>query len=185
MVTCLTCPQGAVTRVQRRCRSPVPVDQRFWWSRVDGRRPPDLLAARSPAGKLSFCPEVLLGLRPDPVLLCPQVSPLLPPPVQRAPPVPPGPVPPLQTGVWAGAARLQPHLSSALPRPGSGPVPAGPSSLQWIIWTQIQGTNPPPLLVCVSEGLQVQLAGPWEQPSEPAFIKKALPCPPCQVPIPT
>uniref|UniRef100_A0A3P9IQX2 Nuclear transcription factor, X-box binding-like 1 n=1 Tax=Oryzias latipes TaxID=8090 RepID=A0A3P9IQX2_ORYLA len=32
---------------------------------------------------------------------------------------------------------------------------------------------------------QVQLAGPWEQPSEPAFMKKALPCPPCQVPIPT
>ncbi|XP_023272195.1 NF-X1-type zinc finger protein NFXL1 [Seriola lalandi dorsalis] len=32
---------------------------------------------------------------------------------------------------------------------------------------------------------QVQLAGPWEQPSEPAFVKKALPCPPCQVPIPT
>ncbi|RVE60906.1 hypothetical protein OJAV_G00186070 [Oryzias javanicus] len=30
---------------------------------------------------------------------------------------------------------------------------------------------------------QVQLAGPWEQPSEPAFMKKALPCPPCQVPI--
>ncbi|CAF90330.1 unnamed protein product [Tetraodon nigroviridis] len=33
--------------------------------------------------------------------------------------------------------------------------------------------------------LQVQLAGPWEQPSAPAFVKKALPCPPCQVPIPT
>ncbi|XP_070785533.1 NF-X1-type zinc finger protein NFXL1 [Enoplosus armatus] len=32
---------------------------------------------------------------------------------------------------------------------------------------------------------QVQLAGPWEQPAEPAFVKKALPCPPCQVPIPT
>uniref|UniRef100_H3C756 Nuclear transcription factor, X-box binding-like 1 n=1 Tax=Tetraodon nigroviridis TaxID=99883 RepID=H3C756_TETNG len=32
---------------------------------------------------------------------------------------------------------------------------------------------------------QVQLAGPWEQPSAPAFVKKALPCPPCQVPIPT
>ncbi|XP_056156091.1 NF-X1-type zinc finger protein NFXL1 isoform X1 [Lampris incognitus] len=32
---------------------------------------------------------------------------------------------------------------------------------------------------------QVQLAGPWEQPTEPAFVKKALPCPPCQVPIPT
>ncbi|MEQ2161607.1 hypothetical protein GOODEAATRI_011138, partial [Goodea atripinnis] len=32
---------------------------------------------------------------------------------------------------------------------------------------------------------QVQLAGPWEQPSEPAFVKKALPCPPCQVPIAT
>uniref|UniRef100_A0A671W7Z7 Nuclear transcription factor, X-box binding-like 1 n=1 Tax=Sparus aurata TaxID=8175 RepID=A0A671W7Z7_SPAAU len=30
-----------------------------------------------------------------------------------------------------------------------------------------------------------QLAGPWEQPSEPAFVKKALPCPPCQVAIPT
>lgn len=32
---------------------------------------------------------------------------------------------------------------------------------------------------------QVQKAGPWEQPSEPAFVKKALPCSPCQVPIPT
>ncbi|XP_038625176.1 NF-X1-type zinc finger protein NFXL1 [Tachyglossus aculeatus] len=30
-----------------------------------------------------------------------------------------------------------------------------------------------------------QPAGPWEQPSEPAFIQKALPCPPCLVPIPT
>ncbi|XP_028973610.1 NF-X1-type zinc finger protein NFXL1 [Esox lucius] len=29
------------------------------------------------------------------------------------------------------------------------------------------------------------LAGPWEQPSEPAFVCKALPCPPCMVPIPT
>ncbi|XP_075423057.1 NF-X1-type zinc finger protein NFXL1 [Ascaphus truei] len=30
-----------------------------------------------------------------------------------------------------------------------------------------------------------QPAGPWEQPSEPAFVQKALPCPPCQAPIPT
>lgn len=30
-----------------------------------------------------------------------------------------------------------------------------------------------------------QPAGPWEQPSEPAFIQTALPCPPCKVPIPT
>ncbi|XP_014353942.2 NF-X1-type zinc finger protein NFXL1 [Latimeria chalumnae] len=30
-----------------------------------------------------------------------------------------------------------------------------------------------------------QPAGPWEQPSEPEFIRVALPCPPCQVPIPT
>uniref|UniRef100_A0A3Q2Y5T7 Nuclear transcription factor, X-box binding like 1 n=1 Tax=Hippocampus comes TaxID=109280 RepID=A0A3Q2Y5T7_HIPCM len=29
-----------------------------------------------------------------------------------------------------------------------------------------------------------RLSGPWEQPSEPAFVTKALPCPPCQVPIP-
>ncbi|KAL2079385.1 hypothetical protein ACEWY4_025129 [Coilia grayii] len=29
------------------------------------------------------------------------------------------------------------------------------------------------------------LAGPWEQPSVPEFVCKALPCPPCQVPIPT
>ncbi|RLW09358.1 hypothetical protein DV515_00002822, partial [Chloebia gouldiae] len=29
-----------------------------------------------------------------------------------------------------------------------------------------------------------QSAGPWEQPSEPAFIQTALPCPPCEVPIP-
>nr|XP_057924345.1 NF-X1-type zinc finger protein NFXL1 [Doryrhamphus excisus]XP_057924346.1 NF-X1-type zinc finger protein NFXL1 [Doryrhamphus excisus] len=31
---------------------------------------------------------------------------------------------------------------------------------------------------------QVQLSGPWEQPSKPAFVTKALPCPPCQVPVP-
>ncbi|KAK2513677.1 Nfxl1 [Columba guinea] len=31
---------------------------------------------------------------------------------------------------------------------------------------------------------QHQSAGPWEQPSEPAFIQTALPCPPCEVPIP-
>ncbi|XP_061440006.1 NF-X1-type zinc finger protein NFXL1 isoform X1 [Rhineura floridana] len=30
-----------------------------------------------------------------------------------------------------------------------------------------------------------QPAGPWEQSNEPAFIQTALPCPPCQVPIPT
>ncbi|KAM6440614.1 NF-X1-type zinc finger protein NFXL1 isoform 2-T2 [Liasis olivaceus] len=30
-----------------------------------------------------------------------------------------------------------------------------------------------------------QPAGPWEQSTEPAFIQTALPCPPCQVPIPT
>ncbi|KAM9142393.1 NF-X1-type zinc finger protein NFXL1 isoform 1-T1 [Pangshura tecta] len=30
-----------------------------------------------------------------------------------------------------------------------------------------------------------QPAGPWEQPSEPTFIQTTLPCPPCQVPIPT
>ncbi|XP_073198218.1 NF-X1-type zinc finger protein NFXL1 isoform X4 [Lepidochelys kempii] len=28
-----------------------------------------------------------------------------------------------------------------------------------------------------------QPAGPWEQPSEPAFIQTALPCPPCQIPL--
>ncbi|XP_071058371.1 NF-X1-type zinc finger protein NFXL1-like, partial [Pseudochaenichthys georgianus] len=32
---------------------------------------------------------------------------------------------------------------------------------------------------------QVRLAGPWEQPSAPAFVQKALPCAPCAVPIPT
>uniref|UniRef100_A0A6J0TA16 NF-X1-type zinc finger protein NFXL1 isoform X1 n=1 Tax=Pogona vitticeps TaxID=103695 RepID=A0A6J0TA16_9SAUR len=30
-----------------------------------------------------------------------------------------------------------------------------------------------------------QPAGPWEQSNEPAFVQTALPCPPCQVPIPT
>uniref|UniRef100_A0A8C1VL09 Nuclear transcription factor, X-box binding-like 1 n=1 Tax=Cyprinus carpio TaxID=7962 RepID=A0A8C1VL09_CYPCA len=29
------------------------------------------------------------------------------------------------------------------------------------------------------------LAGPWEQPSTPAFVRMALPCPSCMVPIPT
>ncbi|XP_023697570.2 NF-X1-type zinc finger protein NFXL1 isoform X1 [Paramormyrops kingsleyae] len=32
---------------------------------------------------------------------------------------------------------------------------------------------------------RVQLAGPWEQQSGPAYVSRALPCPPCQVPIPT
>ncbi|KAI5609275.1 NF-X1-type zinc finger protein NFXL1, partial [Silurus asotus] len=32
---------------------------------------------------------------------------------------------------------------------------------------------------------RVQLAGPWEQQTAPAFEFKALPCPNCQVPIPT
>ncbi|XP_061664991.1 NF-X1-type zinc finger protein NFXL1 [Syngnathoides biaculeatus] len=31
---------------------------------------------------------------------------------------------------------------------------------------------------------QAQLSGPWEQPTEPAFVTKALPCPPCQVLLP-
>uniref|UniRef100_A0A3B4F7X3 Nuclear transcription factor, X-box binding like 1 n=1 Tax=Pundamilia nyererei TaxID=303518 RepID=A0A3B4F7X3_9CICH len=39
--------------------------------------------------------------------------------------------------------------------------------------------------VVLVKSQQVHLAGPWEQPSEPAFVKKALPCPPCQVPLPT
>uniref|UniRef100_A0A8K9URZ4 Nuclear transcription factor, X-box binding-like 1 n=1 Tax=Oncorhynchus mykiss TaxID=8022 RepID=A0A8K9URZ4_ONCMY len=30
-----------------------------------------------------------------------------------------------------------------------------------------------------------RVTGPWEQSSEPAFVRKALPCPPCLVPIPT
>ncbi|KAJ6668565.1 hypothetical protein lerEdw1_012047 [Lerista edwardsae] len=30
-----------------------------------------------------------------------------------------------------------------------------------------------------------QPVGPWERSTEPAFIQTALPCPPCQVPIPT
>ncbi|XP_048365599.1 NF-X1-type zinc finger protein NFXL1 [Sphaerodactylus townsendi] len=37
----------------------------------------------------------------------------------------------------------------------------------------------------VKQSGQHQPAGPWEQSSEPAFIQTALPCPPCQVPIPT
>ncbi|KAF3825226.1 hypothetical protein GH733_005860, partial [Mirounga leonina] len=32
--------------------------------------------------------------------------------------------------------------------------------------------------------LHHQPTGPWEQPLEPEFIQTALPCPPCQVPIP-
>ncbi|KAG5844963.1 hypothetical protein ANANG_G00133740 [Anguilla anguilla] len=39
--------------------------------------------------------------------------------------------------------------------------------------------------VMVKTADRAQLAGPWEQPSEPAFVCKALPCPPCLVPIPT
>uniref|UniRef100_A0A8B9HIP7 Nuclear transcription factor, X-box binding-like 1 n=1 Tax=Astyanax mexicanus TaxID=7994 RepID=A0A8B9HIP7_ASTMX len=39
--------------------------------------------------------------------------------------------------------------------------------------------------VLLKTNQQVPLAGPWEQPSTPAFECKALPCPPCQVPIPT
>uniref|UniRef100_A0A8C2ZV98 Nuclear transcription factor, X-box binding-like 1 n=1 Tax=Cyclopterus lumpus TaxID=8103 RepID=A0A8C2ZV98_CYCLU len=48
-------------------------------------------------------------------------------------------------------------------------------------------TCPPPChdQVLVKSQQVGGLAGPWEQPSEPAFVQKALPCPPCQVPIPT
>lgn len=38
--------------------------------------------------------------------------------------------------------------------------------------------------VMVKQTDKHQLAGPWEQPSEPAFIQTALPCPRCKVPIP-
>ncbi|XP_067117921.1 NF-X1-type zinc finger protein NFXL1 [Osmerus mordax] len=31
---------------------------------------------------------------------------------------------------------------------------------------------------------RAQLAGPWEQPSQPEFVRKAVPCPPCIIPIP-
>ncbi|XP_077597775.1 NF-X1-type zinc finger protein NFXL1 [Stigmatopora nigra] len=36
----------------------------------------------------------------------------------------------------------------------------------------------------VLKSQQAQLSGPWEQPSGPAFVTKALPCPPCRVPLP-
>uniref|UniRef100_A0A8C5DGY7 NF-X1-type zinc finger protein NFXL1-like n=1 Tax=Gouania willdenowi TaxID=441366 RepID=A0A8C5DGY7_GOUWI len=44
--------------------------------------------------------------------------------------------------------------------------------------------HPGPCPPCTQPCL-VQLAGPWEQPSEPAFVRKALPCPPCRVPVHT
>ncbi|KAG1960505.1 NF-X1-type zinc finger protein NFXL1 [Pimephales promelas] len=39
--------------------------------------------------------------------------------------------------------------------------------------------------VLVKAADRALLAGPWEKPSTPAFVQKALPCPPCLVPIPT
>ncbi|KAI4890892.1 hypothetical protein NFI96_020729, partial [Prochilodus magdalenae] len=39
--------------------------------------------------------------------------------------------------------------------------------------------------VLLKTNQRAPLAGPWEQPAAPAFECKALPCPPCQVPIPT
>uniref|UniRef100_A0A8C7J6Z6 Nuclear transcription factor, X-box binding like 1 n=1 Tax=Oncorhynchus kisutch TaxID=8019 RepID=A0A8C7J6Z6_ONCKI len=39
--------------------------------------------------------------------------------------------------------------------------------------------------VMVKTSDRVSVSGPWEQSSEPAFVRKALPCPPCLVPIPT
>ncbi|XP_028824270.1 NF-X1-type zinc finger protein NFXL1-like [Denticeps clupeoides] len=39
--------------------------------------------------------------------------------------------------------------------------------------------------VMVKSAERAPLVGPWEQPSAPAFVCKALPCPPCQVAIPT
>ncbi|XP_037397326.1 NF-X1-type zinc finger protein NFXL1 [Pygocentrus nattereri] len=39
--------------------------------------------------------------------------------------------------------------------------------------------------VLLKSNQRAPLAGPWEQPAAPAFECKALPCPPCQVPIPT
>ncbi|MBN3315137.1 NFXL1 protein, partial [Atractosteus spatula] len=38
--------------------------------------------------------------------------------------------------------------------------------------------------VMLKKTVKPQLAGPWEQPPEPVFVQTALPCPPCQVPIP-
>lgn len=39
--------------------------------------------------------------------------------------------------------------------------------------------------VLVKASERPMLAGPWEQPSVPAFVQTAVPCPPCLVPIPT
>uniref|UniRef100_A0A4W3I8K5 Nuclear transcription factor, X-box binding like 1 n=1 Tax=Callorhinchus milii TaxID=7868 RepID=A0A4W3I8K5_CALMI len=39
--------------------------------------------------------------------------------------------------------------------------------------------------VLVKQANSHQPSGPWEQRSEPAFIRTAIPCPPCMVPIPT
>ncbi|ROL46143.1 NF-X1-type zinc finger protein NFXL1 [Anabarilius grahami] len=39
--------------------------------------------------------------------------------------------------------------------------------------------------VLVKAADRALLAGPWEQPSTPAFVRTALPCPSCLVPIPT
>ncbi|KAI4796442.1 hypothetical protein KUCAC02_026993, partial [Chaenocephalus aceratus] len=81
--------------------------------------------------------------------------PLLPPPQQGASPLPHPPCPPCR-------------------QPGQRPRP------------RCTHTCPLPChdLVTV-KSQQVRLAGPWEQPSAPAFVQKALPCAPCAVPIPT
>uniref|UniRef100_A0A8C4X3S7 Nuclear transcription factor, X-box binding like 1 n=1 Tax=Erpetoichthys calabaricus TaxID=27687 RepID=A0A8C4X3S7_ERPCA len=39
--------------------------------------------------------------------------------------------------------------------------------------------------VMIKQTEKPQLAGPWEQPSEPTFVLTALPCAPCKVPIAT
>ncbi|XP_058618505.1 NF-X1-type zinc finger protein NFXL1 isoform X2 [Onychostoma macrolepis] len=39
--------------------------------------------------------------------------------------------------------------------------------------------------VLVKAADRVMLAGPWEQPTTPAFVRTALPCPSCMEPIPT
>ncbi|KAM6949219.1 NF-X1-type zinc finger protein NFXL1 [Aplochiton taeniatus] len=78
------------------------------------------------------------------------------------------------------------HPSRELHRCHPGPCPpcAQPCLLALALCSH---TCPQPChdLVLVRTADKVQLAGPWEQPSEPAFVKKALPCPPCRVAIPT
>lgn len=183
-------PQVAVTPVRRRWRSGARAARPSWSSPVGVSGAPSRLAAKSAAGKPS---DQLSRLTPS-HLSPPSHSLSSPPGVLR----PATTRPERPTGATPGPAR--PADSPACCRCPAAATPALSPATTWFWsspsrWFHVCSQSSYRVLFwmfwfCLftrrfSGCVQVQLAGPWEQPSEPAFVKKALPCPPCQVPIPT